>query len=141
MSQRLSLFWVQAAAALEAEMAVEGGDGGRAVEGGRGRSLSPDREKRKREKWRRSRSREKCVEILYFPAALLGRAFACPFGFIRLQTAQTGPSCFVQASARVLLISYFSTEELAEVLLCSLRGALCLLEARRQLRHLCTSLL
>ncbi len=45
---------MQAAAALEAEMAEEGGFPVRE------RSQSPDKEKRKREKWRRSRSRERC---------------------------------------------------------------------------------
>ena len=48
-------FCMQAAAALEAEMAEEGGYPVKE------RSQSPpDREKRKREKWRRSRSRERC---------------------------------------------------------------------------------
>ncbi len=45
---------MQAAAALEAEMAEEGGYPVRE------RSQSPDKEKRKREKWRKSRSRERC---------------------------------------------------------------------------------
>ena len=44
----------QAAAALEAEMAAEGG-----AHEARARSASPDRDRRKREKWRRSRSRER----------------------------------------------------------------------------------
>ena len=47
------LLALQAAAALEAEMAVEG-DGQ-----ARGRSRSPEKEKKRREKWKRSRSRDR----------------------------------------------------------------------------------
>ena len=44
---------MQEAAALEAEMAVEGDNHAR------GRSRSPEKEKKKREKWKRSRSRDR----------------------------------------------------------------------------------
>ncbi len=59
----------QAAAALEAEMAAEGG-----AHEARARSASPDRDRRKREKWRRSRSRERHAPNPRTPDTLAERA-------------------------------------------------------------------
>jgi hypothetical protein len=57
-------------------MAAEGGDAGRGGDGARGRSMSPEKDKKKREKWRRSRSRDKCATAQSFHL-LLRKAFIC----------------------------------------------------------------